>query len=43
MQAVIVVAVVAFAALYVARLVWKAVQSVRKPAGGCGSDCGCGH
>ncbi|MBL0169278.1 MAG: FeoB-associated Cys-rich membrane protein [Gemmatimonadaceae bacterium] len=43
MQTLIVLAVVALAALAVARRIWKAVQAARKPAGGCGSDCGCDH
>lgn len=43
MQTVIVLSVVVLAAIYVARRVWNAVRAARKPAGGCGSDCGCGH
>jgi hypothetical protein len=39
----VVMAVVLLAAGFIARRVWLAVRAARKPAGGCGPDCGCGH
>jgi hypothetical protein len=35
--------IVAGALAYVGRMAWRATAAARKPKGGCGSDCGCGH
>jgi hypothetical protein len=43
MSTVIVVLIVSGAVWYAGSQLWKAFAAARKPKGGCGSDCGCGH
>lgn len=46
MQTLIVGLIVLAALAYVGRRAWRTVSAARGPkdgAGGCGSDCGCGH
>jgi hypothetical protein len=47
MQTLVVGMIVLFALAYVGRRAWRTVSAARGPkggdAGGCGSDCGCGH
>ena len=42
-QTLIVFAVVSLAAAFVARRAWRMMQAAKRPADGCGSDCGCGN
>lgn len=48
MQTLVVGLIVLAALAYVGRRAWRTVAAARTPkggagAGGCGSDCGCGH
>jgi hypothetical protein len=43
MQSLIVLALVAAAALYLGRKMWRTARAARQPADGCGSSCGCGE
>jgi hypothetical protein len=43
-QTVLAAAILAGAALYLARRAWHRIALARKPQPGhCGTDCGCGH
>ena len=42
-DAMVVTAIVLLAVAFILRRGWRAIRAARKPASGCGSDCGCDH